>query len=447
MPLMDEVDRTWKVGELARATGLTIRALHHYDDVGLLVPARAESGHRAYSRADVERLYRVLALRGVGMALDDIAAVLDDEGVSLMDTVRRHVAAVERDIEQRRRLLDRLRDMLDALEHSSEPTVDDFIGAVEAMTVVEATIDDIVTRDRWSAAWELNEPHVILLREIGGDRIVPIWIAEPEARALVVQRQGMPLPRPLGHDLMLTLLEAVDARIERIVIERLRDYTFFATVTVVSGGDPHEIDARPSDAINLAARAGAPIQIANEVIETAGLTAWPGPQEAPIGGNDPPPWMSLGQRRSHSRKLTYTVDEDAPTILRLAAAQAHELGHDFVGSAHLLLGILANEEDPDAALLLGDHRVTLEATRAAVAATLADAHDPTSPGDTICLTSPAMFAMHRASVESRRRGAADIAPMHLLLALIDSPGAADTLGLSDIDLSAVRDDASSKLDA
>jgi hypothetical protein len=77
----------------------------------------------------------------------------------------------------------------------------------------------------------------------------------------------------------------------------------------------------------------------------------------------------------------------------------------------------------------------------------ADAHDPTSPGDTICLTSPAMFAMHRASVESRRRRAADIAPMHLLLALIDSPGAADTLGLSDIDLPAVRDDARSKLDA
>lgn len=443
---MDEVDRTWKVGELARATGLTIRALHHYDDVGLLVPARTESGHRVYSRDDVERLYRVLALRGVGMALDDIGAVLDDEGVSLMDTVRRHVAAVERDIEQRRRLLDRLRDMLDALAHSSKPTVDELIGAVEAMTVVEATIDDIVTRDRWSAAWELHEPHVILLRETDGDRIVPIWIGEPEARALVVQRQGMTLPRPLGHDLMVALLDAVDAHVERIVIERLRDYTFFATVTVVSGGEPHEIDARPSDAINLAARAGAPIQIANEVIETAGLTAWPGPQEAAIGGNDPPPWMPLGQRRSQSLELTYSINEGSPTILRLAAAQAHDLGHDFVGSPHLLLGILANEEDPAAARLLEHHGVTLQATRNAVAETLTDALQTTSPADTPSLTRSAMFAMHRASVESRRRGAPDIAPMHLLLALIDSPGAAETLGLRDIDLPAVRDDARSHLD-
>lgn len=105
---MGDVERGWKVGELARATGLTIRALHHYDEIGLLVPPRTEAGHRAYTPQDVERLYRVLALRGVGMPLQDIAAALDDDGASLVDTVRRHVAAVERDIKQRRRLLDRL---------------------------------------------------------------------------------------------------------------------------------------------------------------------------------------------------------------------------------------------------------------------------------------------------------------------------------------------------
>jgi MerR family transcriptional regulator, thiopeptide resistance regulator len=133
---LTDVERSWKVGELARATGLTIRALHHYDEIGLLVPARTESGHRVYGPADVERLYRVLALRGVGMGLDDIAAALDDDGVSLIETVRRHVAVVEREIDQRQRLLDRLRDMLDAMERSPAPPVDELIGAVEAMTVV-----------------------------------------------------------------------------------------------------------------------------------------------------------------------------------------------------------------------------------------------------------------------------------------------------------------------
>lgn len=257
---MSDVERSWKVGELARATGLTIRALHHYDEIGLLVPARTESGHRVYGPQEVERLYRVLALRGVGMALQDIAAALDDDGASLVDTVRRHVSAVERDIEQRRRLLDRLRDMLEALERSPAPPVDELLGAVEAMTVVEATIDDVVTRDAWEHAYEMTAPCVVLLRETGGDRIVPIWIGEPEAAALVMQRQGMKAQRPMSPDLTIALLGAVDARVERVVVERLRDRTFFATVVVSAGGEPQEVDARPSDALNLALRSGAPIQ-------------------------------------------------------------------------------------------------------------------------------------------------------------------------------------------
>ncbi|MFP5363958.1 MAG: MerR family transcriptional regulator, partial [Thermoleophilia bacterium] len=183
---MDGPERSWKVGELARATGLTIRALHHYDEIGLLVPARTQSGHRVYGPDDVERLYRVLALRGVGMALQDIAAALDDDGASLVDIVRRHVAAVERDIERRRRLLDRLREMLAALERSPAPPVDELLGAVEAMTVVEATIEDIVTREPWDQGFEMTAPCVVLLREAGGDRLLPIWIGEPEAAALVM---------------------------------------------------------------------------------------------------------------------------------------------------------------------------------------------------------------------------------------------------------------------
>ena len=447
MPPMGELDRTWKVGELARATGLTIRALHHYDDIGLLVPARTESGHRLYSRGDVERLYRVLALRSVGMTLEEIKVVLDDDGVSLIDTVRRHAAAVERDIDQRRRLLDRLRDMLAALERSAAPTVDELIGALEAMNVVEATIAEVLTRERWEAAWEFQEPYVVLLRESDGERIVGIWIGEPEARALALARRGARLPRPLGHDLMVALLDAVDVRVERVVIERLQDNTFFATVTVASGDDQRELDARPSDALNLAMRAGAPIQISSEVIDTAGLTAWPGPQEAPVGGNDPPPWFPISEPRGHMREPTYTIDDDSPAMLRLAATQARQLGHNAVGSAHLLVGILADGDDP-AARLLHRHGITLAATREAVRALLAaEDQDTPSPGDRLSLTPRGMLAMHRASVEARRRGALDIAPMRLLLALVDGFETADVLGLRGIDLATVRDEVRAALDA
>jgi bifunctional DNase/RNase/DNA-binding transcriptional MerR regulator len=443
---VSEVDRTWKVGELARATGLTIRALHHYDEIGLLVPGRTESGHRVYSRVDVERLYRVLVLRGVGLALDKIGLALDDDSVSLIDTVRRHVAAVERDIEQRQRLLDRLRNMLDALERASAPTVEDLIGAVEAMTVVETIIEDVVTRERWDAAWELTEPYVVLLRETDGERILPIWIGQQEAAALVIQRRGATLPRPLGHDLTVALLGVVDARVERVVIERLHDYTFFATVTVTCGSDPHEVDARPSDALNLAVRSGASIHIASSVFDAAGRTAWPDPVERAAGVNDPPPWAPVGERRTTAPAPTYAVNEESPPILQLAAAQAGELGHGFVGETHLLLSILA-DSDTLSARLLDRHGITLASAREAIAAHLADAPDSPAAGETICLTARAMHTMYLASSEARRRGTRDVSPMHLLLALLKGGAAANILGVSVDDLANVHDDARRALDA
>ncbi len=94
-----EEDIRWKVGELARATGLTVRALHHYDNVGLLVPSqRTSGGHRVYDAQDARRLYRILALRRLGFRLDEIASLLDEGGVSLLETVRRHLEQVEREL-------------------------------------------------------------------------------------------------------------------------------------------------------------------------------------------------------------------------------------------------------------------------------------------------------------------------------------------------------------
>src|SRR5829696_7097424 len=70
-----------RTGEVARATGLTVRTLHHYDEIGLLVPSRrSEAGYRLYSDGDVRRLYRIVALRGMGFPLGEIAAVLVREG-------------------------------------------------------------------------------------------------------------------------------------------------------------------------------------------------------------------------------------------------------------------------------------------------------------------------------------------------------------------------------
>ncbi len=127
----------WRVGELASATGLTVRALHHYDRLGLLVPAeRTTSGQRLYDQADVRRLYRIVALRQLGLRLDEIASVLDHGEPGIAETVRRHLGRVERDLEDQQRLRDRLIGIVETLERSREPSVDQFIDAMEAMTVL-----------------------------------------------------------------------------------------------------------------------------------------------------------------------------------------------------------------------------------------------------------------------------------------------------------------------
>ncbi len=271
-------ERHWKVGDLASATGLTVRALHHYDDIGLLVPqTRTSAGHRLYAYQDVRRLYHVLALRGLGLSLERIGSLLDDAGVSLVDTVRRHLEQVERDLAQQQRLHQRLREILDALERSVEPAVAEFIEAMEAMTVTAVEVKDVVM---WVSAEETEEPppplaregsRVVLLGEDEGERILPIWVGAQEGDLLAARLGEWSQGRPMGPDLTARLLEASGARVERVVIESARERTYYASVTVTWGHETHEVDARPSDALNLAVRVGAPVFIASDLLDGAGV--------------------------------------------------------------------------------------------------------------------------------------------------------------------------------
>jgi MerR family transcriptional regulator, thiopeptide resistance regulator len=125
-----------RVGELARAASVTVRTLHHYDSLGLLVPsARTQAGHRLYSPDDVQRLYRLLALREVGLPLEEIGPLLD-AGDGVADTVRRHLDRVEQQLGGLERLRLRLTRLLAALDGDGAST-DQFLDAMEAMTMFE----------------------------------------------------------------------------------------------------------------------------------------------------------------------------------------------------------------------------------------------------------------------------------------------------------------------
>jgi cob(I)alamin adenosyltransferase len=139
---MDETKDRWSVGELAAAAGVTVRTLHHYDRLGLLAPLeRSEAGYRHYDRDGVERLYRILALRGLGFPLAEIGPLLDADAGSLREATRARLEQTELDLARTHDLRERLRHVLDA----TDPTPADLIETMEAMSM-SVRLDRIVTR-------------------------------------------------------------------------------------------------------------------------------------------------------------------------------------------------------------------------------------------------------------------------------------------------------------
>jgi uncharacterized protein len=120
---------------------------------------------------------------------------------------------------------------------------------------------------------ELERPPNIpclVLRETSGDgRVLPIFIGSPEATAIAFALEEVETPRPMTHDLMKDLLDELGARIERVVVTELRDSTFFAEIVLNSAGSIHTVSARPSDAIALAVRFGAPVFAEEGVLDEA----------------------------------------------------------------------------------------------------------------------------------------------------------------------------------
>jgi DNA-binding transcriptional MerR regulator len=136
-------EREWRVGEVARKAGLTVRALHHYDEIGLLVPSsRSEAGYRLYSDADLRRLYRILSLRQMGFSLEEIGGTLLREGEDPRAALRRHLERIDEQQRLAVRLRSRLTRILDMLDRAVEPSGDQFIDAIEVMTRMERYYTD-----------------------------------------------------------------------------------------------------------------------------------------------------------------------------------------------------------------------------------------------------------------------------------------------------------------
>jgi bifunctional DNase/RNase len=120
---------------------------------------------------------------------------------------------------------------------------------------------------------------VLLLEEVGGERVLPIWIGASEARSIQAEIDSLDLPRPNTHDLAKRLLVGLDATIEYVSVTELRGNTYYAVVRLLADREVRDIDSRPSDAIAMALRFGAPVYVDGALFE----------EHAGVRGDEPAP--------------------------------------------------------------------------------------------------------------------------------------------------------------
>lgn len=128
-------------------------------------------------------------------------------------------------------------------------------------TIVESIRVNLVTQNR-----------VVILKEIAGDRHLPIWIGEFEAQAIMIELRRQTAPRPLPYDVLRSTIESLGGTVESVTVSDLSQDIFYARIAIKQNGQSIEIDSRPSDAIALALRARCPIFVDERVMEHAGVS-------------------------------------------------------------------------------------------------------------------------------------------------------------------------------
>ena len=128
----------------------------------------------------------------------------------------------------------------------------------------------LVEAEIWTIARN-EQGNAVLVRPLGADSAVPIFIGQLEAQSILIGMGNVPLPRPLTHDLFISLFDKLSAVVEKIEITSLKEGTFFSRIIISSSGRKLVIDARPSDALGIATRSKCPIFIDESIVDDAGI--------------------------------------------------------------------------------------------------------------------------------------------------------------------------------
>jgi uncharacterized protein len=151
---------------------------------------------------------------------------------------------------------------------------------------------------------QVSKTPVVILQEVEGDRMLPIWIGAGEASAIAMELAGMKFSRPLTHDLAASLIRSMGGALQRVIISRVEDNTYFAELVIRRGSDVFSIDARPSDSIAIALRLQARLFTSDDLLSATAIQVEPA-QESDLhpAEESPPSNMSAEELQAYLKKL------------------------------------------------------------------------------------------------------------------------------------------------
>ncbi len=254
-----------------------------------------------------------------------------------------------------------------------------------------------------------NYQRVVILKEKVGVRYLPIWIGPAEADAIAVKIQGISLSTPLTHDFTCAAIDASGTSLQSAIINKLENDTFFAKVVLQTDRGQKEIDCRPSDALAVAVRKGAPIFVDEKVLEKAGILL---PKETGKPFEPSSEGVAVGQKPGGGR--LDILSEAVQNILATSEAEAKRLNCSYVCTGHLLMALI--KELNTATKVMENAGVNLERIRRDVEWSMKV--EQVIEGGGVGLTPAVKGAIEISITEARRLGSEKVLPEHVLLGLV-----------------------------
>ena len=278
-----------------------------------------------------------------------------------------------------------------------------------------------------------NQQRVVVLKAKEVNKYLPMWIGPAEGDSIAMKLLGKETVRPSTHDLMDSMIEDLGGTVKRVIVSELKSETFFGKIVLQRNGTTIERDSRPSDAIALAVRTGAPIYAEDAVLDRAGVEFDPETGEATSTNSE---WES--RSLNEIKELGYAYSEEAKRLFEEAGERAFRLGHEEVTPEHILLALL-DEDEGAGVKVMASLGLDTAAIRAKIE-THTESGSRESKRDQLDFSEANQRVLHLARTEAYMIFQGQVGSEHLLLGLVlaDEGLAAQVLKESGIKIEAAR---------